>query len=596
MLRGFRWQLLALVMALVVFSAALYTRFVDPSPAPPASTLPAPAQTAAPTAEVVPTSAPTAAANVQPQPPIQPVSDVPTYREALVGSISRLNPVLASLNPAEADVTALIFEGLMRSNEYGEPEPDLASAPPIISFDGLEYVISLRQDVVWQDGVPFSADDVVYTMSILAAPDFPGDAALGAFWRTVETEKLDAFTVRFRLAQPLGSFPEALQIGLLPYHALQGTTARQIATHPFNLSPIGTGPYQLEALRGTNGRITLVDLRTAPNYRLRPEGQAGYALERLRFILFETFDEARNALGSGLVDGYAGRERGERTPLLTLGSAVLTYTKIEPTTGFLIFNWTRDDLPAFRDMRTREALEIGLDRDSIIERHLFNQAVPADSPLIEGSWAFASDLTWPAYDVARARDLLSRANIAAPASDAEATPEATAEASPALLSFSILTPDDPALVNVAQEIAAQWSQLAVDVSVDAVPLSAYRARLEAGDFDAAIVELTKFGSADPDVYNFWHQGQYPDGENYGGANDRVISELLELGRSDPNGTNRISYYYEFQRQFIARAVALPLYYPLYTYAVSRRITGVQLGFIATPGDRFRTIQDWRLNE
>src|SRR5690606_28750419 len=148
-------------------------------------------------------------------------SGIVTFREGLVGPVLRLNPLLAELNPAERDITSLIYEGLTDTNEYGEPVPDLAREW-VISANGLEYIVTLRDDVLWQDGIPFTAEDVVYTMSLLRSPDFPGPEALGEFWRTVETEQLDSHLVRFRLTQPLGSFLEKLSIGILPHHALAG--------------------------------------------------------------------------------------------------------------------------------------------------------------------------------------------------------------------------------------------------------------------------------------------------------------------------------------------------------------------------------------
>src|SRR5262249_49265152 len=211
-------------------------------------------------------------------------------------------PLFADLNLVDRDITSLIFEGLTRTNQYGEPEPALAKNW-VISSDGLEYVVRLRDDVLWQDGVRFTAIDVIYTISLLQSSDFPGDSALGAFWRTVEVQQLGDDLIRFRLTQPLGSFLDELRIGILPEHALRGTTAAQLATHPFNLSPIGTGPYQLEALRSTGGSgVGIVDLRVAPVYRGRPEGQSGYAVERMSFYLFGSFDDALNALKSGSVD------------------------------------------------------------------------------------------------------------------------------------------------------------------------------------------------------------------------------------------------------------------------------------------------------
>src|SRR5690606_7023925 len=158
------------------------------------------------------------------------------------------------------------------------------------------------------------------------------------------------------------------------------------------------------------------------------------------------------------------------------------------------------------------------------------------------------------------------------------------------LNFGLLTPSDPALVALAQDIAAQWAQLGVQVNVELVDPQTYLQRLQAHDFAAALVEYDL--GADPDVYAYWHEGQYPDGLNYGGITDRRISEMLERGRRDASGINRKVFYQQFQRYFIERATAVPLYYPLYTYVVSAQISGVQLGFIGTSSDRFRTIKDW----
>ena len=160
-----------------------------------------------------------------------------------------------------------------------------------------------------------------------------------------------------------------------------------------------------------------------------------------------------------------------------------------------------------------------------------------------------------------------------------------------------MTPDDPSLVRVAEEVAAQWEQIDpgnIDVRVEPVATDIYLSRLDSGDFDTALVELSKNGNADPDMYNFWHQGQYPDGQNYGAANDRTISELLERGRQDWVGTNRVVHYRRFQQEFVQNAIAIPLYYPLYTYLVRENVDGVQLGFMASPSDRFQTLMDWTI--
>lgn len=599
MLRGFRWQLIALLLAAALFVIGLVVRSSDaPAPAPTA-TATIGGEEAGIAALPSPTPNPTS-------PPLQVTltTDGGTYREALIGTVQRLNPLFANLNPVDRDITALIFEGLTKTDAFGEPIPALAQSW-VISADGLEYIFTLRQDVLWQDGIPFTAADVAYTMSVLRSPTFPGNSELGAFWRTVETDQLGDYLIRFRLTQPLGTFLDRLTIGILPEHALRGTTADALATHPFNLAPIGTGAYQLDSIHADSQRITGVELRLAPVYRQRPEGQTGvYALDRVSFTLYDSFQSAYDALAGGAVEGLAARDWNERAPLfqLTLNQTnLIANNSIEPTLGAIIFNWVADDSRFLREQRVRVALDTGLDRSSVLDRSMSNAAIRADSPMILGSWAYSPEVAPPAYDPTTARALLQQAferlerlnGSAESTAEATAAPEGTVE-SAALFTFSILTPDDPALVRLTNEIATQWSQLGLNISIDAVDHATYDERLRAHDFDAALVEYALGDSADPDVYAFWHQGQYPDGLNYGGADDRRISELLERGRREPYGINRLQDYRAFQNIFVERAIAIPLYYPVYTFVTRSNVTGVQLGYLGTPADRFRNIADWNV--
>ena len=105
----------------------------------------------------------------------------------------------------------------------------------------------------------------------------------------------------------------------------------------------------------------------------------------------------------------------------------------------------------------------------------------------------------------------------------------------------------------------------------------YQQRLQAHDFDAALVEYSLGGSADPDVYAFWHEGQYPDGKNYGGVATRASASCSKRRGKTRLASTACSYYQEFQREFVARAVALPLYYPLFTFATVAESAGRSVG-------------------
>ena len=580
MLRGCRWQLLLFLLAGLFFSTALFWRTVANSGRPGETPVPDPVAGA-----TRPPDAPAATAPPEALKEAGP-AEPHTYREGLVGPLRQLNPLLAEPGSPEAEVSGLIFEGLTRNNVWGEPAPALAQEW-LIAANGLEYVVTLRDDVLWQDGVPFSAVDVQFTMSLLQAQDFPGDPAVGRFWRTVEVEVLAANVLRFRLTQPLGSFLDRLRAPILPWHVLQGTPPARLAEHPFNQSPVGTGAWQLETLHSTgDGSLTQVNLRPAPVWRERKDAPAAPAIGRLRFQIFPQYSEALAALLAGAIDGLAAGTWQEREALLAVpqGTTLRLSNTVGQTLGMLIFNWQREETMFFREQRVRLALATGIDRAPVVERLLHGRAVAADSPLWGSGWAWTAELAWPPADLEVARWLLETARSREDSDSIAGGP----------VTFSILAPEDATLVRMLREFADQWSRIGVEAEVETEAPARFQERLQAGDFDAALVELRAGESTDPDVYALWHEGQYPAGLNHGGVDDRRIAELLERARREPHSINRAALYEEFQQVFAQRAIAIPLYYPLTGFATAERVRGVQLGRAGGVGNRFVNVNEWWL--
>ncbi len=588
MFRGFRWQLIALILAIAVFLAGAIFRLSRqtsrPRPVAPTLTVVLPDDE---TEEVTGEARPVATAVTAPATKTVPSSDTsPTYREGLVGAVRRLNPLFAHLNPVDHDISRLIFEGLFATNEYGEAVPRLAEQL-VISSDGIEYVIRLRADLRWQDGTAFSADDVVYTMSLLSDPEYARISPVGEFWSTVETQKLGDHLLRFRLAQPLSSFPHLLTIGILPEHVLRGTTISQLAQHPFNLSPIGTGPYQLAELRlGVGKAISAVELARSPLYIERLESQGSHHLTRLSFHLFPDIEVALAAYTSGAVNALANVAHRDR--LLTLPNSRV-FTQVDSSVVMLVFNWKE---AAFAERRLRQALSLSLDLPELVRTHLGAAVTYADSPYTPGSSVYLPQAFWHTYDLVQARALLDAAGIFAAEAVDTATDADAAEADSIGASFSLLIEDTRPLRNLADDIVTQWGQLGFEVQIDAVGADDLTNRLSTGRFQTAIVSMRIGG--DFDLYRYWHPAQYGNGRNYGAASDHAVAELIEKARREIYGSRRAALYQQLQDAFAEQAIALPLYYPLYTLVVSDQIEGLQLGYLASPADRFRGIGDWRI--
>jgi peptide/nickel transport system substrate-binding protein len=586
MFKGYRGPVLALIGAILLLVIVLVTRPTTQGPILPTTVTPPPA--------ILPTETPL--------PTLIPASPIPfqqlntvSLHEAVVGCFKKLNPLLAGYNQPDLDATSLIFEGLTTTNQFGEAVPDLASSV-VSSNDGLTYVVKLRNDIHWQDGLPFTSADVLFTIHLMQDPAFPGRADLHLFWQTVEVEALDDFTLRFQLAQPLAAFRDYLRIGILPEHALKGTTAARLLTHPFNLSPIGTGPYQFAGLIGTSNAITGLRLQLAAAYRQRPEGKDGYALQEIVFHCEPTFNDAVAAFQRGNVNSVSELPSDTLKQVAAL-TQLRPHTSYRPAFGAVIFNWQRDNDYLLRDLRMRQALTKSVDREKLVAKYMDGRAVSADSPIIPLSWVYQQGAACPGYNPKNpdaAKNLLSQVQVQSPAATQAATaPAQPSPASPTDFVFQLSVNNDPAMANMAQEIVKAWKGIGLNVQANVSDNKTLKERLTAGNFDAALIELDLSPSSDPDPYSLWRQVPANGGLNFGGMNDRLVSQLLEQARSEVNGVYRTELYHQFQQMFCDRAIALLLYYPVYVYGADSRLEGIQLGYISSPSDRFRSIKNWR---
>ena len=168
-----------------------------------------------------------------------------TYIEALIGQPQRFNPVLDYYNDVDRAVDRLIYSGLLKYDDRGLPLPDLAEAWGV-SADGRTYNIQLREGIKFHDGEILTAEDVVFTIELMREGGDVVPQDLQDFWSEIEVVQLADTMLQFRLPEPFSPFTDYLSFGVLPKHLLGYLTFDQIKNDPFNLSPVGSGPYQFD--------------------------------------------------------------------------------------------------------------------------------------------------------------------------------------------------------------------------------------------------------------------------------------------------------------------------------------------------------------
>lgn len=495
-----------------------------------------------------------------------------TYTEGIAGIPQFINPLLAQYNQVDQDLNALIFNGLTRFDGQGNLEPDLAKSWTT-SEDGLVYVFKLRSDIRWQDNRPFTADDVIFTVNLMQDPDFPGVPSLGRLWQTVTVEKLDNYTLRFSLAEPFPAFADYTTIGILPEHLLKGMPARDLLNHPFNLKPVGTGPFKLDEVNAQFAHLSANPLYAGSKPHL--------AHLELRF--YPSYQENIAAYQAGEVQGINSIPPQAIPMVETLDSLNLYTARLS---GYEIIYLNLQDpqeAPFFQEVEVRQALLYALNRQVLLDQALYGQGLVANGPILAWSWAYNAAQPVITFDPAKATALLDQAGWV----DSDGDGIRDKEGHP--LAFSLLTSDDPNRVKVAEAIIDQWKKLGIVATLEVVG-AGLGDRLAQRQFQAAMAEVLLSG--DPDPYPFWHQSQIAGGQNYAGWSHDEASILLEQARAVTDRGKRNDFYFEFQRIFAEELPSLILFYPVYTYGVSREVNDVQLGPLSNPSDRFRTITDW----
>ncbi|MCC6147428.1 MAG: hypothetical protein IT308_07665 [Anaerolineaceae bacterium] len=505
------------------------------------------------------------------------------YVEGLVGNLQRLNPLLDFYNPVDRDVNRLIYSGLIRFDGRGVPQPDLAESWGF-SKDGTIYNFELRPNIKWHDGEPLTSQDVAFTIDLMREENEIVPADLQAFWNEVEVFAPSDTTLQFKLPEPFAPFLDYLSFGVLPQHLLGDRSFADMVDAPFNLQPVGSGPYQFDQLILEGNEIKGVTLSVFEDYYAKKP-----FLEQIVFRYYPDAATAFSAYQDGIVQGIS-QVTPDILPEVLAEPELAVYTGRRPQLTMVLFNLNNPQVPFFEEKEVRLALLKGLNRRFIVDRLLGGQAIPADGPIFPGTWAHYDELKPADYDPEKAVVLLKEAGY-----------EMSSEESPVRkkenisLAFTLLHPDDEGHRLIAEAIQEEWEKLGIRVDLEPVPYEELiNGRLVPRSYQAALVDLNLSRSPDPDPYPFWDQAQATGGQNYSQWDDRNASEYLEQARVTADMGERARLYRNFQFVFNDEMPALPLYYPVYTYAVDRKIQGVSMGPLIDTSDRFETILNWFL--
>jgi peptide/nickel transport system substrate-binding protein len=319
----------------------------------------------------------------------------------LTADLATLCYPLANTRPVQ-QVCGNINESLFLFDWQFRPHPNLARAFEM-SPDALTYTFHLRDDVQWHDGVKFGARDVVFSCGVMLPELNP--RSRNAFSHIDTITARDPYTVVVRLKQPFNAFLLSLMASnapMMPAHIYEGTDFR---TNPFNLKPIGTGPFKFAEWR----RGQYIHLVRNEHY-WRP-GQPG--MDGIYFRLCPTPEQRMVAMETGAVDLAMGDDiETVLTSRLTANPNIVARTGAYNGTGEITVMELNMRRWPFSDRRFRAAFLHAVDREFLVKAINFGVGKVATGPIPSVAPYYDPKvlMLYP-HDPARARALLDEMGL-----------------------------------------------------------------------------------------------------------------------------------------------------------------------------------------
>jgi peptide/nickel transport system substrate-binding protein len=481
----------------------------------------------------------------------------------------KMNPIVSTDASAD-EIQSYIFEALLNQDRITyDLIPGVAELPETAP-DYLSYIFKLKKNVIFSDGKPLTGEDVIYTLKVIKIP-FVDDAALRNYFESVQKAELvggDPYTVKFTMNKPSwrGIYNLAT-FRILPKHILdpQGVmdkinwddlkdfktaskvpelqkyadfiNSQEVSREAKYL--IGSGPYIFEKWE-TNQNITIKrnpnywDMQHTPNYPAK--------------IIFKTISDNSAALVASKnkeVDAmFVVKPEDFYKNLENPAQFNLVKAKpLEPSYTYL--GWNENSV-LFQDKKVRLALSYLVDRKTIIDKILYGDAIPIQSPIFyESKKLLNSDLPVIEFNPDKAKQLLSEAGWKD--SDNDGVLDKMINGKKTDFKFQFLINTNPVRMQVLLIVIDAMKKVGIQADLQQIEWSVYIEKTKKHDFEATYGAWTS-PTTPPDPFQIWHSTMSKgEGSNYISFINDENDKLIEQYRDELDENKRIELIKKWQK-------------------------------------------------
>jgi len=439
-----------------------------------------------------------------------------------------LDPTSGAASAIDEVTYRTIFEGLTTLDPTGRAVPLLATRWEMAP-DARSYVFHLRPNVRFQDGTPFDASIVAFSLLRAGAPGST-NAMAGALGQIAGVDAIDPLTARIRLRGPDAGLPITLAYGDAVMVAPR--SAGSLATRP-----IGTGPFRFGDWR-RGDRLTLV--RNPAYWGAAP------SLARIDFHFIADPAAAYAAARGHSVDLFTDYPAPENIASLARDPSLKVTSG--PSEGEVILALNNARGP-FRDLRVRQAIAHAIDRRAIIDGAMYGYGTPIGSHFPPQSPDHV-DLTglYP-HNLVRARALLAAAGY------------------PDGFAVTLKLPPTPYARRSGEIVAAQLRSIGIRVTIIPVEWAQWLDEV----YTRHVFDMTIVAHVEPFDYAIYGRPDY-----YFGYDGAAVRALLDRLRAAGDPAERHALLVAIQRRIAGDAVNGFLFQMPHLTVADARLTGALL--------------------
>jgi peptide/nickel transport system substrate-binding protein len=471
-------------------------------------------------------------------------------------SPSRLNPILSN-DSASSEISDWLFNGLLKYDKDGNITVDLAKS---YKFEtNTKLLIKLKKNVRWHDGEKFTADDVIFTYNTIINPKVY-TSIISNYKEVKSVKALDDYTIEVIYKKPYFKALVPWMIGIIPEHILKDE--KNIMTSSFNKNPIGTGSYKLDTFKNSS------DIKLIANkdyFEGKPKIDTIYYKflpdPTTSFLMLKQKQLDIGGLTPLQIDRQIKQKFKDDYKIIEKPSFEYTYL------GFNLRN------KKFQDIRIREALSLGIDRQEMVDILYFGHGKVCNGPFLPGSFAYNDKVPFTKPNLNKAKKLLNDAGFN--------------KRNPFTFELTTNTGNE-IRINAAQILQYQLAKIGVEVNIRVMEWQAFlNTVVNPRKFETILLGWSL--ALMPDAYPLWHSESDKLGRfNLVGYKNKEVDKLIEKGSNTIDQKKLGKIYKNIYQKITNDIPYLFLYIPNSITVVNQDIKNIEPAFIGITHNQ----KDW----